>query len=105
VRALGEAEWDGVAAGTDPVAALFWAEWCLPSRTALAALEAAAAGRWRAVSVNVDESGGLARRLGIAGLPTLLLLARGSERARRIGLVPPDDLPRLLEGALTAASQ
>jgi thioredoxin-like negative regulator of GroEL len=40
----------------------------------------------------VDASPALARLLGAASIPTLLVLHRGREVARRVGAVPPAEL-------------
>jgi thioredoxin 2 len=50
------------------------------------------AGRLKAVKVNVDEAPGVAERLGVQGIPTLLVLRQGREVARQIGAVPPPAL-------------
>jgi thioredoxin-like negative regulator of GroEL len=102
VRVLDERAWDEEQRGATalPLVVGFWAEWCLPSLGMEPALRAAAQrfdGRLRFATVDVDASPGLADRQGIVGLPTLLILAGGQERVRRIGAMSRADLLDLLE--------
>ncbi len=102
-----EAGWDELAlSGRLPVAALFWADWCLPSRTAFASLAAVASaftGRLSCGQVDVDGSPALAERHAIRGLPTLIVFVAGKERARRVGLMAREDLRRFLEAVAEPA--
>jgi thioredoxin len=79
---------------------LFWADWCVPSRTALASLEELARdyqGRLAVGTVDVDRSPELSARQDVKGLPTLLVLQGGALRDRRVGLMSRDALTRLLD--------
>jgi thioredoxin 1 len=93
--------WDADVLGSrEPVAVVFWADWCLPSRSAADQFEALSArptGRLRLGAVNVDESPRTTERYGIQGLPTLIVF-RGAEPAeRRVGLMSREDVGRLLQ--------
>jgi thioredoxin-like negative regulator of GroEL len=93
--------WDGtVLASREPVAVVFWAEWCVPSRAAAEAVEAMAARRragLRLGVLNVDENPRTTERYSIQGLPTLIVF-RGAEPAeRRVGLMSPEAVDRLLD--------
>jgi thioredoxin 1 len=93
--------WDTEVLGSrEPVAVVFWADWCLPSRSATEQMEALSeqrAGRFRIGAVNVDENPRTTERYGIQGLPTLIVF-RGAEPAeRRVGLMSREDVGRLLE--------
>jgi thioredoxin len=79
---------------------LFWAAWCVPSRTAhanLEALERRYQGRLSLGAVEVDGHEELSARHDVKGLPTLLVLQAGVVRARRVGLMSRDALERLLD--------
>jgi thioredoxin 2 len=81
-----------------------WAPWCGPCQIVEPGVEQAAerlAGRLKAVKVNVDEAPKVAERLGVQGIPTVLLLRGGTEVARQVGAVPPPALVRWAEEALT----
>jgi thioredoxin 2 len=71
-----------------PVLVDFWAPWCAPCRMVSPIVERIAtelAGKIKLVKVNSDNAPNLARRFGIRGIPTLVLLEQGKELARVTG--------------------
>ena len=93
-----------VTASTLPVLLDLWAPWCGPCRVVAPGVERAArelAGRLKAVKVNVDEAPRVAERLGVQGIPTLLILRQGREVARQVGAVPPPTLRRWAEEVIS----
>jgi len=69
----------------------FWAPWCGPCRVVAPELEQVArtgANRWLVAKVNTEELPGLARRFGVASIPTLALFRAGREIAREAGALP-----------------
>ena len=93
--------WDGAVLGArEPVGVLFWAEWCLPSRTAVETVEAMADGAAVPVRLgllNVDENPRTTERYGIQGLPTLIVFRNAEPAERRVGLMSRGDVVRLLQ--------
>ena len=86
-----------------PVLVDLWAPWCGPCRAVSPALENLArerAGRVKLVKVNVDESPITAHRFGVQGIPTLLVLDRGTSVARQVGAAPEGALRQWLDRAL-----
>ena len=86
-----------------PVLVDLWAPWCGPCRMVSPALERLAhryAGRVKLVKVNVDDSPQVASRLGVRGIPTLVLLHRGRTVASQVGAVPEAALDSWLTAAL-----
>jgi thioredoxin 2 len=67
---------------------------------ALEAIAAERAGRFRVVKVNVDQAPDVSARLGVQGIPTMVLFADGSEVARQVGALPADAIRRWLDDAL-----
>jgi thioredoxin-like negative regulator of GroEL len=101
VERFEDRSWDAtVLASPEPVAVVFWAEWCVPSRAAAETLEALAAQRRggpRLGLVNVDENPRTTERYAIQGLPTLIVF-RGAEPAeRRVGLMSRGDVDRMFD--------
>ncbi len=71
-----------------PVLVDVWAPWCGPCRMRTPAFEEAARllePDLRLVKLNSDEHQEIAARLGIRGIPTLILFAHGYELARTAG--------------------
>jgi thioredoxin 2 len=100
----GDGDFEEVAGrSTLPVLVDLWAPWCGPCRVVAPGVEQAAltlAGRLKAVKVNVDQAPRVADRLGVRGIPTLVLLRDGREVARQVGAVPPAALLRWAEEAI-----
>ena len=86
-----------------PVLVDFWAPWCGPCRAVAPALEQLAvdrAGALRIVKVNVDQSPEVSARLGVQGIPTMVLFFDGAEISRQVGALPGPAIARWVDGAL-----
>jgi thioredoxin 2 len=88
-----------------PVLVDLWAPWCGPCRMVSPALESLArqyAGRVKLVKVNVDDSPSISQRFSVQGIPTLLLVRKGTVVARQTGAAPEHALRTWLDQALAA---
>ncbi|MCI0488561.1 MAG: thioredoxin [Blastocatellia bacterium] len=88
-----------------PVLVDFWAAWCQPCRMIAPTVEAVAEqydGKAKVVKLNVDDNNQTAQRLGIKGIPTLILFNGGSEADRVVGVTSKDNLSRMIDRALGA---
>ena len=96
---------DVISRSTLPVLVDLWAPWCGPCRAVAPALEQLSvdlAGSLRVVKVNVDESPGVSARLGVQGIPTMVLFSRGKEVARQVGALPGAALRQWVDDALSS---
>jgi thioredoxin 2 len=83
-----------------PVLVDFWAPWCGPCRMVAPSLEAIAremAGRVRVAKINVDDNPLMAGKLGVRGIPTMVLFKDGKEVDRQVGALPKGEIQRWLE--------
>lgn len=78
----------------------FWAEWCGPCRRLAPTVEALATdfdGRATVAKMNVDENPNVPGRYAIRGIPTLLLFKNGELAETIVGLVPKEDIAKMIE--------
>jgi thioredoxin 1 len=78
----------------------FWAEWCGPCRRLAPTVDALATefdGRATVAKLNVDEKPNVPRRYAIRGIPTLLLFKQGQLAETIVGLVPKEDIAKMIE--------
>jgi thioredoxin 1 len=91
-------------AGDTPVLVDFWAEWCAPCRAIAPILQEIAnekSGKLEVVKLNADEHPDVVQRLGILSIPTLILFAKGEERARVVGARAKEALLKEIEPHLS----
>lgn len=84
---------------SEPVLVDFSATWCGPCKVLepiLEKLAASAGGRFRVAKVDIDESPETARRFGVRGAPTLVVLKNGKEVARHLGVTSEARIRELL---------
>ena len=86
-----------------PVLVDFWAEWCGPCRMIAPALEEISSELGDKVSIvklNIDENPETPGRLGVRGIPTMILFKDGQPVATKVGAEPKSRIQAWLEGAI-----
>lgn len=86
-----------------PVLVDFWAEWCGPCKMLSPVLEEMAAefeGKVKIVKVNIDDSPETPTKLGVRGIPTLVLFKNGEASDIKVGAHPKGDLTTWLTSQL-----
>jgi len=87
---------------TVPVVVDFYADWCGPCKVMAPVLDDFArdhVGELLLAKLDTDRSPEVSERMGIRGIPTLILFRDGKERVRTTGAVPRERLEDLLREA------
>lgn len=80
----------------------FYADWCAPCKIMAPVLDDLAgdhAGELVVAKLDTDMNPEISQRLGIRGIPTLILFRGGREEARKTGAVPRQELEEMIRAA------
>src|SRR3982074_3004379 len=90
-----------------PVLVDFWAAWCAPCRMLAPTVEAVAekySGSARVMKLNVDAKPSVSQRVGIKGIPTLILFKNGREEERVVGATSKEAISRMIDKHVAATA-
>ena len=85
-----------------PVLVDFWAEWCGPCKQIGPALEQLSdelGGQLTIAKVNIDEDPMIASKLGVKGIPTMMLFKDGQMASMKVGAMPKGKIAEWLAEA------
>lgn len=101
IQQLTDTNWEqSVVKAQTPVLVDFWAEWCMPCRRIAPTVDQLASefdGRLTVGKMNVDENPQVPVKLGIKGIPTLMLFKGGSLVDSIVGAVDKDLIRKMVE--------
>lgn len=86
-----------------PVLVDYWAEWCGPCKMIAPILEEVSkdyAGRLTVAKMNVDENQQIPAKMGIRGIPTLMIFKGGELVATKVGALPKAQLTAFIDSHL-----
>lgn len=97
---LNQESFDQLAASGQTVLVDFWATWCGPCKMLAPVMEELAQqyeGKIAVAKVDVDQEPELAMRYGVMSIPTVVLLQKGEEVERKVGLLPKETYVELMD--------
>ena len=76
----------------------FWAPWCMPCRMLSPVVDEVGeeVADAKIAKINVDEQESLAARFNVMNIPTLIVLKDGKEVRRSVGVIPKEEIVKML---------
>ena len=76
----------------------FWASWCGPCRILSPVLDEISdeRGDIKVAKINVDEEPQLAERFSVHSIPTIVVMQRGNVKNTAVGVLPKENILKLL---------
>ena len=83
-----------------PVLVDYWAEWCGPCKMISPVLDEVAkeyTGKLKVCKLNIDENQATPPKLGIRGIPTLMIFKNGNVEATKVGALSKSQLTAFVD--------
>lgn len=107
MRNATEQDFDEIVLNNDkPVLVDFWAPWCAPCKALAPTLDELAeeyAEELEIVKVDIEANPALATRFDVRGIPLLMVVKNGEEKARTFGTISRSRLDAFVEANVGAA--
>jgi thioredoxin 1 len=104
-QAINDNEFDAEVINSElPVLVDFWAEWCGPCRQLSPTLDELSSDmkqRLKVIKINIDQNPLTPTKLGVRGIPTLMLFKNGKVEATKVGALPKTALYEWVEGIIS----
>ncbi len=100
---LNQEGFDKLLASETPMLVDFWATWCGPCKMLAPVIEELAVqydGKVAVCKVDVDENQTLAMNYGVMNIPTVVLIQKGNEVDRLVGLLPKERYEQMIAAHL-----
>ena len=101
IKHISDASFEGdVLQASTPVLVDYWAEWCGPCKMIAPILDDIAqsySGRLQVAKMNVDENREVPAKVGIRGIPTLMIFKGGQLAATKVGALSKAQLAAFVD--------
>ena len=100
---LNDSNFEEYVSNDKPVLVDFWAEWCGPCKMLTPTIEELGndfSGKAVIAKVNVDHSPSIAQKYSVRSIPSILFFKNGSVEEQLVGVVPKEEMAKIIEKLL-----